>query len=40
MYPVNYNEGDMIITEGTSGDVLYALQGELISENKKRKRQV
>ena len=27
MFPVSYNEGDMIITEGTTGDMLYALQG-------------
>ena len=27
MYPVNYELGDEIIKEGSSGDVLYALQG-------------
>lgn len=38
MYPVNYNEGDMIITEGTSGDVLYALQEGRVEVQKEGKK--
>ena len=28
MYPVDFKEEDMIITEGESGDMLYALEGK------------
>ena len=33
MYPVDFKDDDMIITEGESGDMLYALEGKIHWQN-------